>query len=81
MNLNQGFWLNLEYDIHSLFVFIYRNKINVCFSHLAYYNPDEDVSSGKLTNGFLNEEENVENNNGPVCVQPLRVQRNFSTIR
>lgn len=52
------------------------------FLILAYYNPDEDVNSGKLANGFIDDDDaNVENNNGPVCTQPLRVQRNFSTIR
>lgn len=51
------------------------------FLILAYYNPDEDVNSGKLANGYIDDDENVENNNGPICVQPLRVQRNFSTIR
>uniref|UniRef100_A0A6B2E9I6 Uncharacterized protein n=1 Tax=Phlebotomus kandelakii TaxID=1109342 RepID=A0A6B2E9I6_9DIPT len=46
---------------------------------IAHYNPDEDeyiATKGKI--GLM--ESNSDNNNPPICTQPMRIQRNCSTI-
>jgi len=48
---------------------------------IANYNPDEDESYTKNTNGFLSTPTKRDNNNSPVCIQPAgnsRMQRNIS---
>ncbi|XP_059620223.1 uncharacterized protein LOC132264145 isoform X1 [Phlebotomus argentipes] len=48
---------------------------------IAHYNPDEDeyIVAGKAKNGMV-AEANADNNNPPICAQPMRIQRNCSTI-
>ncbi|XP_055708227.1 uncharacterized protein LOC129804710 isoform X1 [Phlebotomus papatasi] len=48
---------------------------------IAHYNPDEDeyIVGGKTKNGLI-VDANPDNNNPPICAQPVRLQRNCSTI-
>uniref|UniRef100_A0A1L8DAF6 Uncharacterized protein n=1 Tax=Nyssomyia neivai TaxID=330878 RepID=A0A1L8DAF6_9DIPT len=48
---------------------------------IAHYNPEEDeyIVGEKAKNGMI-VETNQDNNNPPICAQPMRIQRHCSTI-
>lgn len=61
---------------------LYPETVMFCLCLSAHYNPDEDeyIVGGKTKNGLI-VDANPDNNNPPICAQPMRLQRNCSTIR